>query len=341
MINTPYNNDTIAAIATPPGEGGIAVIRISGPGACAVAGAVFKGGRPLDRMKPGRVYYGRMIKPEKDSDACTIIDEGLVTCFKGPASYTGEDVVELSGHGGVYVSRQVLEAVLDAGARLAGPGEFSQRAFLNGKMDLAQAQGVADLIHARSESARRVAMAQLEGRLSQTVNGFRNTLIDVCGRLEIELDFAEEDVQAIAPEELEARLRELMIEIERLMKTYDRGRVCREGVNLVILGKPNVGKSSLMNALLARERAIVTATPGTTRDTIEDQMDLDGLLCNLVDTAGIRQSADPIEMEGGAPLRGGRPKSRRGAAGTGTAASLLISKTRKWRHWLSPLGSLC
>jgi len=294
MKNSPYSHDTIAAIATPPGEGGVAVLRISGPEAVGVADHVFMGRSPLREVGAGHVVYGRITAPGSK----TVIDEVLATVFRAPRSYTGEEVVELSGHGGVFVSRKVLEAVLSAGARLARPGEFTQRAFLNGKLDLAQAQAVADLIHARSESARRVAVAQLGGRLSVVLQGFRQTLIEACGLLEIELDFVAEDIEAIDKTALAETLEALRREVRTLIQTYERGRVCREGVRLVILGKPNVGKSSLLNALLARERAIVTDTPGTTRDTIEDQLDLDGLLVTITDTAGIRQSNDPVEQEG-------------------------------------------
>ena len=292
MKTTPYSQDTIAALATPPGEGGIAVLRISGPDAVAVASRIFQGQAPLSECASGRVRYGAVVR---DGVA---IDEVLATVFRAPRSYTGEDVVELSGHGGVYVSRRVVEAALWAGARLAHPGEFTQRAFFNGRLDLAQAQAVADLIHAQSESARRVAMAQLGGRLSAVIEGYRQRLIHACGLLEIELDFVEEDIEAIDKTALRDELQTLGSEIRALIATYQRGRICREGLRLVILGKPNVGKSSLLNALLARERAIVTDTPGTTRDTIEDQLDLDGLLVTVTDTAGIRASADAIEQEG-------------------------------------------
>lgn len=270
------------------------MIRVSGPEAVAVADRVFSGSVSLAQADVSRVHYGHV----SPLDSEVIVDEVLATVFRAPRSYTGEDVVELSGHGGVFVSRKVLEAVLCSGARLARPGEFTQRAFLNGKLDLAQAQAVADLIHARSESARRVAVAQLGGRLSAVVSGFRQTLIEACALLEIELDFVAEDIEAIDKAALAETLKALRRDIRALIETYERGRVCREGVRLVILGKPNVGKSSLLNALLARERAIVTDTPGTTRDTIEDQLDLDGLLVTITDTAGIRQSNDPVEQEG-------------------------------------------
>ncbi|MCK5147582.1 tRNA uridine-5-carboxymethylaminomethyl(34) synthesis GTPase MnmE, partial [bacterium] len=254
---------------------------------------------------PGKMCLGHVVENCETASANAktrkveiVIDEVFATIFIAPRSYTGEDVVELSGHGGVYVSRRVLESVLSAGARLACPGEFTQRAFLNGRMDLTRAQAVADLIHARSESARRVAMGQLGGRLSDVINGFRQSLIDVCGRLEIELDFIEEDIEVIDKNDLKDELVNVVDQIDKLMDTYERGRVCREGVKLVILGKPNVGKSSLLNALLASERAIVTDTPGTTRDTIEGHVDLEGLLVTITDTAGIRKSPDPIEQEG-------------------------------------------
>jgi tRNA modification GTPase len=285
-------NDTIVAISTPPGRGGIAIVRLSGPKALDVAEGTFEGGTPLAHAESHRVYRG-WIKDNKEP-----VDEALVTLFKSPHSYTGEDVIEVSCHGGVFVSQRIVELFVKRGARPAEPGEFTQRAFLNGKIDLSQAEAIADLIQAETEISRRVAVYQLEGHLSEKLEAIRQQLIHACSWIELELDFGEEDVQFISSKELESSLHSIRSEIEKLLLTYNRGKVYRSGVRMVIAGRPNVGKSSLLNNLLERDRAIVTHTPGTTRDTIEDILDIEGLLCIITDTAGIRKTKDPIESEG-------------------------------------------
>lgn len=287
--------NTIAAISTPPGKGGIAVVRISGEQAFSIIESIFHCQDKQPLQKSHRAYHGWIV------DGNESIDEVVAILFKKPNSYTGEDVVEISCHGGVYVSQRILEIVIDKGARISDPGEFTQRAFINGKMDLSQAEAVADLIQAQTEASRRVAVYQLEGRLSEEVNRLRNALIQICSLLEIELDFGEEDIELIDREEIGKRLRTVREELDRLIQSYRRGKVCREGVRMVILGKPNVGKSSILNVLIEKERAIVTEIPGTTRDLVEDVLDIEGILFTVIDTAGIRDIKnvrDPIEREG-------------------------------------------
>lgn len=284
--------DTIAAPATPFGSGAIALMRVSGPEALAVVGKVFRGRRALGELTPGRVSLGRM---EKDGQ---LIDEVLVTVFRGPHSYTGEDIVEISGHGGVVVSRAVLQAVLDSGARLAEAGEFTQRAFLNGKMDLTQAEAVMDLINARGEASAQAAAAQLEGRLGQSIEELRGELLTALAHLEAFIDFPEEGIDPESGRVLLQRIDAAAGRVGSLLATADEGRMLREGVRLVIHGEPNVGKSSLLNLLLGYDRAMVSDVPGTTRDTIEENLTLRGIPFRLIDTAGLRVSEDPLEVEG-------------------------------------------
>jgi tRNA modification GTPase len=231
-------------------------------------------------------------------DGSEPVDEVVVTVFRNPNSYTGEDVVEVSCHGGAYVSRRIVQMIVNGGARPAEPGEFTQRAFLQGRMDLCQAEAVADLIQAKTEASRKVAAYQLEGRLSHRLEEMRQRLVKACSLLEIELDFSEEDVEFASRDELKHLLDEMKTELKSIIGSYDRGRVCREGIRMVIVGRPNVGKSSVLNALVERERAIVTEVPGTTRDTVEDVLDIDGLLFVITDTAGIREAEDPVEKLG-------------------------------------------
>ncbi len=286
------DDDTIAAVSTPFGEGAIAVVRLSGPAALEIADAVFCGKRrPID-VPGGRVLAGRLLRDG------SVVDEVLLTVFRGPRSHTGEDVVEIGCHGGVVVTRGVLDAVLQAGARLAEPGEFTRRAFLRGKMDLTQAEAVMDLIRARSELSARAAARQLEGRLGALVGGLREEGLTALAHLEAFIDFPEEGIDPESGAVLAARLHRLRAGVDRLLATADEGRMLREGVRLVISGEPNVGKSSLLNALLGRERAIVSPQPGTTRDTVEENLVLGGVPFHLVDTAGLRATGDPVEAEG-------------------------------------------
>ncbi len=289
-------NDTIAAISTPLGEGGLAVVRLSGPRALAIADTCFA---PSGRQAPKpsaaashTLHLGRITL------AGRVVDEVLLAVMRAPRTYTREDVVEISCHGGLLPAKLVLDAVLAAGARTAEPGEFTKRAFLNGRLDLAQAEAVADLIHSRTELALRAAHEQLAGALSQRVRALRDQLMHVLAHVEAQLDFPDED---IAPE-TEARLLEHLDDaqevIRKLLLTAPEGQLLRRGVRAAIVGRPNVGKSSLLNQLLGRDRAIVSPLPGTTRDTIEESANIRGLPIVFIDTAGLRESDDELEREG-------------------------------------------
>ncbi len=282
--------DTIAAISTAPGEAAISVLRVSGPAAFEVVAKVTRTRVPLN---PRRVGLGEVIDREGH-----VIDHAMFIVFRGPASYTGEDVVELHCHGGVLVTRKVLELLLGAGARVAEPGEFTQRAFLNGKMDLTQAEAVMDLIHAQSTLAMRAANEQLDGSIGREANAMRGELIEVLAHIEAYIDFPEEDISPDVGAAMVARLDAIIQRARRLLATAEHGRILRQGARTVICGEPNVGKSSLLNVLLGFERAIVSATAGTTRDTVEEMLQVHGLPLRLVDTAGLRDSSDEIERQG-------------------------------------------
>ena len=288
-----YESDTIAAIATPEGEGGISVIRISGEGAMSIAGQGFRGSVIIDKMSSHTAHYGRFVDEQGKT-----IDNVVALVFRRPNSYTGEDTVELSCHGGRYLTKRILEATLRFGARAAQAGEFTKRAFLNGRIDLAQAEAVADLIHARSERAHQSSLAQLNGVLSERITRVREQLIESIGLLELELDFAEDGYEFTDKSKFAGQLRSAVSQINDLLSTYSVGRIYRDGVKVALAGAPNVGKSSLLNALLQEDRAIVTDVPGTTRDIIEESISLGGLLFDLSDTAGIRDTKDPVEQEG-------------------------------------------
>lgn len=282
----------IAAIATPVGEGGIAVIRVSGREAIEKVQGCFTG-KDLTVQPSHTVHFGRVVGSDGET-----VDEVLATLFRSPASYTGEDTVEISCHGGVLVTQAVLETILNQGVRAAEPGEFTQRAFLNGKLELTQAEAVADLIHARSRRAVDAANQQLQGRLGEAVRTFRTRIIDAAAMVELELDFIEEDVEFADRDQLEELLTDLEREIDRLLDTYETGRLVSEGVRTVLAGRPNAGKSTLLNTLIGRDRAIVTEIAGTTRDTIDAEWSYEGLRFILTDTAGVRETTDQIEAEG-------------------------------------------
>lgn len=284
-------NDTIVAIATAAGVGAIGVVRISGEKAIAVADVIFVG-KKLSEQKSHTIHFGRIIDPKSDNE----IDEVVVSIFKNPSSYTGEHVVEISGHGSPFVLQQIVNLCIAEGARPALAGEFTQRAFLNGKMDLAQAEAVADLIAANSIAAQQTALKQLRGGISNDLKVLREQLINFAALIELELDFGEEDVAFADRSQLANLIAQLKGETQKLIQSFDLGNAIKNGVSVAIIGKPNAGKSTLLNALLNEERAIVSDIAGTTRDTIEEVLNINGILFRLIDTAGIRSSkGDTIE----------------------------------------------
>jgi tRNA modification GTPase len=290
-----YEQDTIAAIATPTGEGGVAIVRISGVDAEAIAGKIFV--RPPGRsgkLASYRLYHGTIYNPATERT----LDEVLLTVMRGPRSYTGEDVVEIHCHGGAFLARQMLGLVLAQGARQAEPGEFTKRAFLNGRVDLAQAEGVLDLIRARTDKSAELALHQTTGELSQWVEELREELLQVLVQVEAAIDFPEEEIELLQRQDLIRKVECLSKKISGIIATYDWGRLFREGARVCIFGRPNVGKSSLLNALLGEDRVIVTPVPGTTRDVIAESINLNGLPAVLWDTAGVHDTEDQIERIG-------------------------------------------
>src|SRR5438874_2934016 len=286
-------SDTIAAISTPPGEGAIALVRISGANAIQIGDRIFRGKEQPSQFASHVQHLGEIFTAENQ-----LIDQVVLSVHRAPASYTGEDLVEISCHGGTLVSAKILEACLRAGARAAGPGEFTERAFLNGKMDLTQAEAVIDLIRARTDLALRSATEQLEGRLGDQIRNIRDELIVLLAHINASIDFPEESIDLDEDEMLCARLDSIRAEIAALLATADQGRVLREGVRVVIYGATNAGKSSLLNRLLGYDRVIVSDTHGTTRDTIEETVNLEGVPVRLLDTAGLRTSESEVESKG-------------------------------------------
>lgn len=283
---------TIAAIATPAGTGGIAVVRISGPRAIEIADSAWRG-RSLAAMRSHSATLGNYIS----SDG-SVLDQAVAIVYRAPKSYTGEDVVELSLHGSIWIQREVLSDLIKRGAHAAAPGEFTQRAFLNNRLDLAQAEGVADLIAASSKAAHRLAMTQTRGNFSKEFEALRLRLVEFASLLELELDFSEEDVEFADRSHLKTLASDILGKVERLAKSYSTGAVIKDGVPVVIAGVPNAGKSSLLNLLLDEDKAIVTDIPGTTRDIIEGTSEIDGILYRFIDTAGLRDSSDKVERIG-------------------------------------------
>ncbi|MBU2234567.1 MAG: tRNA uridine-5-carboxymethylaminomethyl(34) synthesis GTPase MnmE [Proteobacteria bacterium] len=286
--------DTIAAIATPPGVGGIGLIRITGPEAEGIARRLFRSSRPLSAFLSHHLYHGQIVAPETGD----VLDEVLIAFLKAPGSYTGEDTIEISCHGGPLILRTVLDEVLRAGARPAERGEFTKRAFLNNRLDLSQAEAVLDVIIAQTREGLSAAVARLQGKLSGRIEAIRSAIIDLLAGIEASIDFAEDDGVVEAPGRDLSGFQTVIDGIVALAATYCRGRIYREGSGVVIAGRPNVGKSSLLNRLLGEKRAIVTPIPGTTRDFIEEAIDIGGIPVRLTDTAGIHPPENAIEMEG-------------------------------------------
>lgn len=282
------DDQTIAALSTPPGEGALAVVRVSGPSAFQIVGQVFS--KPLH---VGRVHVGKIC-----DESGAVVDEVVVTTYRGPRSYTGEDVIEISGHGGPVVAAAVLKSVLVAGARPASPGEFTQRAFLNGKLDLTQAEAIMDLIHAQTPLAARAAALQLEGRIGHEARAIADSILSVVAHLEAYIDFPDEDISPEVGAAMIATLSDVKSRADSLLATAPEGRILREGVRLTLCGRPNAGKSSLLNRLAGFERAIVSPVAGTTRDTIEEFINLRGIPFRVIDTAGLRETTDAVEVEG-------------------------------------------
>ena len=288
------SEDTIVAVSTPIGEGGIGIVRLSGPEALKIANEIFvskDGGRP-SQYETYTTHYGHIVNDSR------YIDEVILTVMKAPKSYTKEDIVEINCHGGIQAVRKVLELVVKCGARIAEPGEFTKRAFLNGRVDLAQAEAVLDIVRARTEASLKVAVSQLEGNLSKVITEIRERIIDIASQIEASIDFPDEELEIIEEGRLIKKAEDVLAELKALIDTSSDGIILREGILATICGKPNTGKSSLMNLLLKRDRVIVTPIPGTTRDAVEEMINLKGIPVRLVDTAGIAKTKDLLEGEG-------------------------------------------
>lgn len=288
--------DTIAAIATSQGESGISIIRVSGNDSLKIVNGLFKSknGRKLSDIKPYTMRYGYII--EKDTG--DIVDEVIISFMKSPHSFTTEDTIEINCHGGIVVTRKILEEVIKGGARLAEPGEFTKRAFLNGRIDLSEAEAVIDIIRAKTEASAKSAVMQSQGKVSREIVKLRDKLLEIIAHIEATVDYPEEDIEEVTAENVISQIGDIIKNINSILKTADAGKIIRNGLNVVIIGKPNVGKSSLLNTLLMEKRAIVTDVPGTTRDVIEEFINIDGIPVKITDTAGIRETENLVEKYG-------------------------------------------
>jgi tRNA modification GTPase len=299
-------DDTICAVATPMGEGGVGIVRVSGAHALRAASRILRlrSGKSLEQIKPYQLYLGQFVwNPMQtgkilERESFSVLDEVLVVTMRAPRSYTGEDVVEVHAHGGPVIVNAICEALTQAGARLAEPGEFTKRGFLNGRLDLTQAEGVLDTIRANSLQSLKMAQEQLQGRLSQVIHDQRDRLLKLVAHLEAGMDFVEDDIQFIGQSELKDEIHMVLAEILHLVDSAEEGRLIREGIRTVIVGRPNVGKSSLLNSILGTNRAIVSHIPGTTRDVLEEAIMVEGVMIRLFDTAGLRETTDELENEG-------------------------------------------
>jgi len=287
------NEDTITALITPAGVGAVSVIRVSGKNFFPVIEKVFKGKRKISEVESHTIHYGKFYSNDNN-----VIDDVLVSVFHSPNSYTGEDVIEVSTHGSPLITEKIIDRLLKEEIRIAEPGEFTKRAFLNGKLDLSQAEAVADIINSRVDASLRGARNQMDGLLSAKIDDLRTQLINTSSLVELELDFAEEDIQFLTNTEIIRKIDFVLNEVRNLISTYSFGKVLKDGVNIALVGKPNVGKSSLLNYLVKESRAIVSEIPGTTRDVIREEISIDGYLFRLYDTAGIRLTEDVLEKEG-------------------------------------------